>query len=306
MAKNKSGKCGCRTRIVSDAVSSMNRQGCFDVCTNPICGSPDYLGIFAPLIYDEIGINLCTTFDLGVAVPTAYPTATNISVQVIDVAYDYGDGNVEVSSISGRTNCYSVILSNLTVTLAIGLYDANCRLLDTLYQTVLYLPSDTAAATYDEDTNPSSVELEIFAPYGVAFNSGTGGAFTYALNNVGFLSTDNYVRQGINLYTIPKVLNFDEDDSTATIGITLVLQSLYFSGYRVPSAGKINIPKGCILPTDESACMKFVAGDLLDLAIKPLDLGMPSYEERLKKDCSTDCKNDCIAGNGTGCGTETE
>lgn len=36
--------------------------------------------------------------------------------------------------------------------------------------------------------------------------------------------------------------------------------------------------------------MKFVAGDLLDLTIKPLDLGEPYYEERLKNRCSTsDC-----------------
>ena len=295
MAKCKSGKCGCRTRVVSDAVNSINKQGCFDICKNPICGSPDYLGIFAPLIYDEIGINLCTTFDLGIDIPLNYPTATNISAQVIDVGYEYGDGNVDVSPISGRPNCYSVVLANLSVTFAINVYDANCRLLDTIYTTVLYLPTDTTSPTYDEDTNPASVELEIFAPYGVSYNEGAeAGTYTYALNNIAFLSADNYVRQGINLYTIPKVLNFDEDDSTATIGITLVLQSLYFSGYRVPSAGKINIPKGCILPADESACMKFVAGELLDLAIKPLDLGEPNYEECLKKECTRECKNDCI------------
>ena len=55
MAKCKCSKCGS-TRIVSNIVQNMP-NGCFDVCTNPICGSPDELSILAPLIYDEIGIN---------------------------------------------------------------------------------------------------------------------------------------------------------------------------------------------------------------------------------------------------------
>ena len=63
MAKCKCSKCGS-TRIVSNIVQNMP-NGCFDVCTNPICGSPDELSILAPLIYDGIGINLCTTFAVG-------------------------------------------------------------------------------------------------------------------------------------------------------------------------------------------------------------------------------------------------
>lgn len=286
-------KCGCRTRVVSDAVNTIKESGCVDICTNPICGSPDYLGIFAPLIYDEIGINLCTTFTTGVDFATTYPTATNVSAQVISIAYTYGDDNVVITPISGRPNCYSVVLSNLTVQFAIHIYDAACRLLDTIYPTAVYLPSDTTSATYSEDTNPSSVELEIFAPYGVSYNE-SDNEFSYALNNISSLSTDNFVRQGLNLYGIPKVLNFDETDNTVTIGLTLVLQSLYFAGYKVASAGKINIPKGCIVTPEESVCMKFVAGDLLNLAIKPLELGPPDCEENLKNDCSTDCLNDCI------------
>ena len=54
MAKCKCSKCGS-TRIVSNIVQNMP-NGCFDVCTTPICGSPDELSILAPLIYDEIGV----------------------------------------------------------------------------------------------------------------------------------------------------------------------------------------------------------------------------------------------------------
>ncbi len=294
MARCKYGRSGCRARIISDAVNNMSNNDCFDICATPICGSPDYLGVFAPLIYDQIGINLCTTFDLGVDIATTYPTATNAWVQIVDISYTYGAGNVEIEQLAGRQNCYTVTLSNLTAQLAIHIYDAACRLLDTIYQEVLYLPGDTTAATYDEQTNPSSVELVIFAPYGVSYNE-NAGAFTFALNNVAFLSSDNYVRQGLNLYGYPKVLDFDTDDNTLTVGLTLVLQSLYFAGYKVPNAGKINTPKGSIVTPEESECLRFVAGELLDLAIRPLELGTPDCEGNLKNDCSTDCKDVCTS-----------
>lgn len=288
MAKCKSGKCGCRTRIVSNAVQNLKQNECIDVCTNPICGSPNMLSLYAPLIYDEIGINLCSTFELGVDIPTAYPTATTASAQVVDVTYTYGEGNVVIEAIQGRTNCYSVTLSNLTVELAVNLYDDASRLLDTIFVSTLYLPPVITDPAYDEDTNPTLVELEIFAPYGISYN-GVAGDFTPALNYIGFLATDNFVRQGLNLYVIPKALNLDTADSTITVGLTLVLQSLYFAGYNVASAGKINTPKGSLIAPEDTDCMRFVAGDLLNLAIKPLELGMPSCEENLKQNCKVDC-----------------
>lgn len=284
MAKCKSGKCNSRARIVSNAVKNMNGTQCFDICTNPICGSPDNLSIFAPLIYDEIGINLCTTFELGVDIPTEYPTATSATAQVVDVAYTYGEGGVTIEQIQGRPNCYSVTLTNLSVNFAVNLYDEACRLLDTVFATAVYLPSETTAPTYDEDTNPTSVVLDIFAPYGVSYNDTAP-----ALNYIGFQITDNYVRQGINMYALPKVLNLDTLESDITIGLTVVLQSLYFSGYNVASEGKIHTPKGSIVAPEDTDCMKFVAGDLLNLAIKPLDLGEPVYEECLKQNCNTEC-----------------
>lgn len=302
MAKCKSGKCGSATRIISDTVNNMGDCGCYDVCKNPICSSADFLGLFAPVIYDEIGINLCAAFDLGVDVLTTHPTASNASAQIVDISYSYGDGNVQIGNLTGRPNCFSVTLSNLNVQFAVSLYDDACRLLDTIFVTALYLPSDTTVATYDEDTNPAAVTLDIFAPYGVAYNSADTG-LTAALNNIGFLATDNYVRQGLNLYGVPKVLNLDVEDSTITMGITIVLQSLYFAGYKVKNAGRIDIPKGCIAPVETSQCLKFVEGDLLNLAIKPLNIGVPANEQRLKNDCSAGniCKDDCIPQIATAC-----
>jgi hypothetical protein len=226
----------------------------------------------APLIYDEIGINLCATFDLGVDIAATYPTVTSATVKVIDTTYTCGPKDVQIESLTGRPNCYLVTLSDLTVLFAVELYDSAGRLVDTIFSTAAYLPSDTLAPTYDEDTNPTSVELEIFAPYGFSYDT-TVIPPTPVINYIGFSQTTNFIRQGLNLYGLAKLLDFSTDDSTVTVGLTFVLQSLYFAGYRVASAGKIDTPKGSILAPDNSECMRFVAGDLLNLAIRPLDLG---------------------------------
>lgn len=302
MAKCKSGKCGCKARIVSNVVQNMQGDNCIDVCANPICGTPQVLSLMAPLIYDEIGINLCTSFALGADISTTYPTAVSATARVLNITYTYGDGDVVIEAITGRPNCYVVTLSNLTIEFAVNLYDENCRLLATLYPTAVYLPPETTADTYDEDTNPTSVELEIFAPYGISYEAGaTADADpTPNINYVGFLSGNNYIRQGLNLYAMAKVLGFDTDDDTITVGLTLVLQSLYFAGYNVESAGRVNTPKGSLITPDNSSCLRFVAGDLLDLEIKPLQLGPPLCEEQYKESCTVPCNSRCGAGGGAG------
>ena len=65
----------------------------------------------------------------------------------------------------------------------------------------------------------------------------------------------------------------------------MVLQSAYFTGYKIESAGKVEIPKGSIIQSENSECLRFVAGDLLNLEIKPLDLGAPYFDECNKKSC---------------------
>ena len=65
--------------------------------------------------------------------------------------------------------------------------------------------------------------------------------------------------------------------------------------------------KGSLEPEDDSLCLNFVNGDLLELDIKPLELGKPACEERLKNDCGCSgsgccCKNrgpQNTPGNGT-------
>ncbi len=296
MAKCKSGRCGCKARIVSNVIQNMQGNGtCIDVCTNPIRETPKVLSIMAPLIYDEIGINLCTTFPVGADLSTAYPTAVSATARVLNVSYTYGDGNVMIETITGRPNCFVVTLSNLSVQFAVNLYDANGRLLGTVYPETTYLPPEITDATYDEDTNPTSVELEIFAPYGISYDT-AGDTPAPNIHYVGFSLENNYVRQGLNLYAMAKVLGLGTDDNAITVGLTLVLQSLYFAGYRVESIGKINTPKGSLIAPDNSSCLRFVAGDLLDLAIKPLELGPPLCEEMYKEECKMPCTLQCGVG----------
>lgn len=278
-----SGKCGCSTRIVSQAVKNMP-HGCTDVCVNPICGDPSVLSIMAPLIYDEIGINLCATFDLCTDISCTYPTATKANIQVISITSDCGPADISIRNIIGRPNCYEVTLSNLKVTFAMNLFDSDCRLVGTIYPTAVYLPAKCKAPTYNKETNPSSVTMEIFAPYGAVYND-TCATLTPAINFIGSLTSNNAIRQGINLFAYPKLIGFDIANDNATVGLTLVLQSLYYAGYNVASEGKIQTPKGNLLGADDTDCMEFVAGELLNLDIKPLELGPPKCEECLKKEC---------------------
>ena len=40
-----------------------NGKDC-DVCVSPGCGEPENLSIYSPIIYDEVGINLCRTITI--------------------------------------------------------------------------------------------------------------------------------------------------------------------------------------------------------------------------------------------------
>lgn len=287
-------KCNCGKRVISDVCKEMP-ENCFDVCRNPICGTPGVISIMAPVVYDEVGINLCTTWNIASAtLATAYPTAVSACVVLRDMVYTYGPTDVNITQIAGRSKCFQVSLSNLTANFAISLYDANCTLIDTIYETASYLPGLTTAPSYDEDTNPTNVKLEIFAPYGVAFGSDTTPpAPVYIMHHMGMNESNSNIAQGLNMYGIPKVINLDVASNTISVGLTLVVQSVYFAGYRLKTKGRIHTPKANLDGNGNGNCLDFVEGKLLDLAIKPLYLGAPLYEEELK--------NDCEAGSCCGC-----
>ena len=285
MSKSKRCRCVVRSaRNGSDSAFSGGNGSCVDVCASPICADPSTLTLMAPVIYDQLGLNLCSPVTLPGL--DDFPTAASASVQVIDVFF--GEGT-EITPLTGRPNCYEVSLANLNVTFAVRIFDCAGRLLTTLTTEATYLPPDTAD-NYDEETNPDLVQFDIFAPYGISYIG--GDVSSPLLNYIGFSSTNAGLLQGLNVTAFAKLLSLDIEDSVATVGLTLYVASLYYSQYQFGNISRAEIPKISLIPEDDSLCQDFVEGDLLNLAIKPLELGAPNYEEYLKKDCSS-CKSCC-------------
>ena len=206
-------------------------DNCTDVCGTPQCGDPKLLTVLVPVIYDEIGINVCRTIPLATLLAD-YPTAAYIRTEVTNITFATGAApSVTIKPIAGRPNCYELTLTNLTVDFVIYVYDCCKRLLATLPVTgVVYLPSATTDPEYDEDTNPTSVTMQLFAPYGVTYTDTT--VATPNLNFIGFLSTNGTVSQGLNLMAMSKVLNFDIANAEMTVGLTLIVQTIYYHHYR--------------------------------------------------------------------------
>lgn len=290
--KPKGCKCG-RSNAVTVIAANGSCDGvpptpepCFDVCTTPICGTPQYLTLLAPVVYDEIGINLCRQITLAADFATTYPSAESATAEAVSVTFSTAPGETPaITPISGRPNCYSVTLRNLTVNFAVKLYDCAKRLLTVLPVSAAYLPASGTPdyAYYDEDTNPSSVELELYAPYGVSYSA--ADAATPVINYVGFATGAFSPAQGLNMIIIPKVLSFDPTTGEASMGLTIYLKSIYYSQYLIPHNGRAVVPKGSLIPQEDSVCMEFVSGSLLDREIKPLELSAPHHEETLKNEC---------------------
>ena len=288
--------CNCKSKCyTSSGISNFNTGecGCMDVCTTPICGTPDALLLYAPVIYDCIGINLCRQVPLGADLPTTYPTAAYATAEVIDMT----PGTAIITPITGRPNCYNVELSNLSFTIIVKLYDCCQRLLATLPITdIVYLPGVVTDPDYNEDTNPTEVTLQLYAPYGPAYTvAGTTATPTLIYN--GLVATQEPQSQGILASAMGKVLNLDADDSTVSLGLTLYVYSLYHSFYNFYHTTRGSIPKGNLATVEENVCMNFVRGSLLDRNIKPLELSAPTCEGQLKKDCTHDmdpCDNTSI------------
>ena len=97
MSSSKNLKCRCCSkRYVSCGI---DRKGnCLDVCTDPLCGEPDCLTVLTPVVYDELGINLCRNVPLEMAVPNI----DRISVQVMDIAFGPGTEGCEPGAAPAR------------------------------------------------------------------------------------------------------------------------------------------------------------------------------------------------------------
>ncbi|MBQ8923252.1 MAG: hypothetical protein IJ053_00515 [Lachnospiraceae bacterium] len=269
--------CNSNQRPNNNDTNNIGGGGCSgaDVCLNPQCGDPKLLNVLTPVVYDEVGVNISQTIPLPEDFLTDYPTAYYATAEVLDITFEtVEDETTTVAPIATRPNCYNVDLTNLSVDFAIKLYDYSKRLLATLaLDDILFLPSDTTDPGFDSETNPSSVSMDIFAPYGISYE---GGDVTAPLLNViGFTDANNTICQGLNLMAIPKVLDFDQTEEDITIGLTLTCNSCYFNTYRIEHDGKTVAERAELVSDEEALRTEFVQGSLLDRNIKPLELCNP-------------------------------
>ena len=126
--------------------------------------------------------------------------------------------------------------------------------------------------------------MQLFAPYGVTYTDTT--AATPNLNFIGFLSTNGTVSQGLNLMAMSKVLNFDIANAEMTVGLTLIVKSIYYNQYRIPHNGKAIVSKGKQASQVLFFSKSFVNGSLLDRNIKPLELCNPLDQKRNCESCT--------------------
>lgn len=287
-----------------------------DVCNQEICGRPEFLSVYAPVIYDEIGVNICRPVTIPASVMEDNPTVETIRADVIDISFskkmhgakkDMDDYSVpsmhhcetKVTSTC-KPNCSKVTLTNICVTYDVKLYDDCDRFLDSTMITVNYLPSDKYSPDYkykDDKTNPSCVTLELYTPYGVGTKCEGNKKFIHI---VSMSEGNNQVVNGINLAGVGKAMNFDACEGTFSAGLSLILRTVYFEAYKIPYEGKTVPPKANTEDEEERVCKRFVESGLLSREIKPLELEAPKCEGRLKEEtrceresCTVSVRNRC-------------
>lgn len=284
-----------------------------DVCNKEICGRPEFLSVYAPVIYDEIGVNVCRVITIPESVMEDNPTVETVRADVIDISLtkkmqgpkemeDYKPMHhteTKVTSIC-KPNCSKVTLTNICVTYDVKLYDGCDKFLDSTMITVNYLPSDKYSPDYkykDDKTNPSYITLELYTPYGVGTKCEGNKKVIHV---VSMSEGNNQVVNGINLTGVGKAMNFDACEGTFSAGLSLILRTVYFEAYKIPYEGKTVPPKANTEDEEERVCKKFVESGLLSREIKPLELESPKCEGELKKvircerrDCTTAFRNNC-------------
>lgn len=279
-------KCGC----------NCNTTCVRDICNTPICGRPDMLSIYAPVIYDEIGINICRPITLPADVIAANPTVACIQLEIIDIVFTAGTETVPGTTVTNSVtaNCSTVILTNVLVYYRVKLYDNKGNYLAETFVTANYLPANAESTDYafvDTETNPESVTLELYTPYGVGVTDNVDG--TNYINVVGLVVGSNYITNGINASAVAKAMNFNVTTGVFSAGISIVLRTVYFEAYKIAHEGKPIPPKANLNGAQGNTCLEFVESGLLSREIKPLELEPPKCEGKFK-DVEAVCeRNDC-------------
>lgn len=302
-----------------------------DICICPPIGEPRCLNMLAPVVFDESGINLCRVVDVDHLVDVCNPNekctpctdylfgdlkkrdlrdADNIQLQVVDIDFNFicppSNRFSEIRPPKDKPNCSRVTLRDIDVTFAVKILNDNCKVSKEGFMVLRYLPPVDSCG-FDEETNPSSVTLDLYTPYGISFspeNPCGCNKLVPTINFVGFVENqgmhnlrcgcncgaegvehhqhrcyeygaNNSARQGISAQALAKVITNDE--GVMAIGLTLYIKVLYLVQYKVPHAGLVVPPKfEAIGAREQNSCIQFVEGDLLEQSIRPLEVGVRS------------------------------
>ena len=217
---------------------------------------------------------MCREIRIPDEIVEAYPTTDAIELKVIDIDFKLKEcEGSEVEILPRRSNCIQVKLARIVVKFVAKFLDRRCRVIAEECFEAEYLP-DKHSPHYDEDTNPSSVTVELYAPYGVSYLTHCDKckpAITY-LGFVEGCEANNSLRQGVVTQALAKVIDMDFNDGCIAVGISIYLKTVYFVQYKLKHAG-LCVPPKCI-PIEEcgDACKDFVEGDLLEQSIQPLEV----------------------------------
>lgn len=223
-----------------------------DACVCPPIGEPNKLTLLAPVVFDECGINICKTIDLGDLLDDKHDCNDDIlrfinindcgdircdtralQVQVLDINFNIDEDTVQ--TLVRRPNCVRVRLEDITIKFLIKFLDENCNVLAEAILISPYLPSDEEDDDFDDETNrPFAIDL--YAPYGVHYSK-EDSMIVDDIQFIGFLKDNNALRQGIVSQALAKVVAFDPTSFIVALGVTLYLKVVYFVQYKVPHAG---------------------------------------------------------------------
>lgn len=246
----------------------------------PTC-EPRLLTLLTDAVFDETGINLCKTeVIIGDEVNINfedYACAKALLIRVLDVCTE----DSSVSYFECKPNCVRVKLENLVCKFEGKLVDNCGNILVTFifYSSFLSSCSDKGKCDCEcckADTNPSSICTELYAPNGISYDGESP-----SINFIGFDTNSSCVRQGIVLQAEAKALKIYLGDSScgqrygnliASIGLTLILRSVYTVEYKFAHEGISVPPKAMAIEEEEDrTCEKFVKGDLILKRAKPIE-----------------------------------
>lgn len=277
----KGNSCCCGTKIYRSALGREAVGECRDICTSPVCGEPRLLTLLAPVVYDEVGLNLCKRIDLSALNLDDYPTASQLILEVADIDLNL-DGGSSVETLYDRPFCIRIKLTRIRVLFYAKILDGCGHLLDTRSFAAEYLDSPYGN---DDETNPSEITVDLYAPYGFACAELLGeenGEYpmTPTMYFLGLTPNSNIIRQGVVVQGLARATNFDPTGEAASIGLTLYFKTVYNVQYKVPHAGLAVPPKVEPEEPEIGACISFVEGGLLERNIMPLDLGGGCHDDR--------------------------